>query len=193
LFLGAQQQNNTVIVYPDAPYYSVVSLFNAEYKIILNGNQTSGLLSIVDILIYNSPGARCQIHTREDETIQVLNGSLQMYMNGYQFCAPAGTTVYIPRNVTQSQRNTGSKAVHTQLLFSPAGLENYLYQIIPLLSQLPLNKTQIAEIAGERGLIFCPEIEWEDLNCTFSDGVLFSLSFHLKFLIFLLYILISLF
>jgi glyoxylate utilization-related uncharacterized protein len=187
LFIVAQQPNNTVIVYPDVPYYSVVSLFNAVYKIILNGNQTSDLLAIVEILIYNAGGSQCQIHTKEDETMHVLNGTLQFYIDGYQFCAPTGTTVYIPRNATHSHRNLGSKPVHTQLLFSPAGIENYLYQIIPLLTQPTINKTQVAEIAGARGLIFCPEVEWKDLNCVFNDGALFSLSFHLTFLTLLLF------
>ncbi|CAF4620246.1 unnamed protein product, partial [Rotaria magnacalcarata] len=39
---------------------------------------------------------------KEDETFYVINGTLQFYVAGDQFCAPAGTTVYIPRNVTQS-------------------------------------------------------------------------------------------
>ncbi|CAM2723192.1 unnamed protein product [Rotaria socialis] len=151
----AQQPNNSVIVYPtDAPYVSLGTLFNAVFRIILNGNQTSGLLTMVEDLIYNGTGSRSQIHTKEDQTLHVLNGSLQIYMNGYQFCAPAGTTAYIPRNVTQSQRNLGSKPIDTQLLYSPSSMENYLYQVISLVAQQTINRTEVAELAATRGIFF---------------------------------------
>ncbi len=182
----AQEPNNSVIVYPtDVPYVSLASLFNAVFRIILNGNQTSGLLTIVEDLVFNGAGSRCQIHTREDQTMYVLNGTLQIYMNGYQFCAPAGTTVYIPRNVIQSQRNLGSKPVVMRLLFTPSGLEKYLYQVIALIAQQTINITEVAAIAGANGITFCPEVEWKDLNCTFNNGTAATSSaFSRKILLF---------
>ena len=179
----AQQPNNTVIVYPnDTSYLSVESLFNVRFKIVLEGSQTSHGLTIIDDLVYNRAGSRCQIHTNEDQTLLVLNGSLQIYMGGYQFCAPAGSTVYIPRNVTQSQRNLGTKPVHMLLLYTPSGVETYLHRIIPLISQQTVNKTQILEIAAASGVLLCPEIQWQDLGCAFNDSVHFSLSIYLIFL-----------
>ena len=166
------QSNNTVIVYPySTDWISAVSQFSAKFKIILSGAQTSNLLTIVEDLIYNSPASRHQIHTREDETITVLNGSLQVYLNGYQFCAPAGTTFYIPRNTTQSQRTLSSKPIHVQISFTPSGLENYLYQITPYLLQPVMNQTAADIIAMNNGLVFLPEVTWQNLSCDFNgDG-----------------------
>ncbi len=188
----AQQPNNSVIVYPnDIPYIPAVSPFNAAIKVVLRGNQTSGLLTIVDDLVYNGAGSRYMMHTKEDTVMYVLNGSLQFYLDGYQFCAPAGTTVHIPRNVTQSQRNLGSKPIHLLLLFSPSGMETFLDALAIIVTQQPVNTTQAFQAALGQGLLFFPEVEWKDLNCAFNGGALFSLSFHLTFLIFLLYFLIS--
>lgn len=176
----AQQPNGTVIVYPDdAAYLSVESLFNVRFKIILEGNQTSNGLTMIDDLVYTGSGSRCQVHVNEDQTLLVLNGSLQIYMGGHQFCAPAGSTVYIPRNVTQSQRNVGSKPVHMLLIYTPSGVETYLHRIIPLITQPTVNKTQILGIAAESGVLLCPEIQWQDLGCAFNDGFHWSLSIYL--------------
>ncbi len=168
----AQSCGNTVIIYPDSlPFISAVQQFSASFKIVLNGNQTCGLMTLVEDLIYNSAQSRHQIHTREDETITVLNGTLQVYLGGYQFCAPTGTTFYIPRNTEQSQRTLGSKPVHVQIAFTPSGLENYLYQITPFLAQPTVNQTAATIIATNNGLIFLPEVTWQDLNCAFdTDG-----------------------
>ncbi len=192
MFIVAQHPNNSVIVYPtDIPYIQAVSVFNAAIKVILRGNQTSSLLTIVDDLVYNGAGSRYMMHTKEDTVMYVLNGTLQFYLDGYQFCAPAGTIVRIPRNVTQSQRNLGSKPIHLLLLFSPSGMETFLDAVSIIVTQQPINTTEIFQVAMGNGLLFFPEVEWQDLNCAFNDGAPFSFSFHLTFLIFLLYFLIS--
>ncbi len=187
----AQTPNNTVVVRPDdIPYFSAVSQFNAKFKVILRGNQTSNLLTIVDDLIYNSAASRNQIHIREDITFYVLNGSLQFDLNGYQLCAPTGTIVYVPRNVSQSQRTLGSKPVHVLILLTPSGLEHYHDQIETYLTEQPTNQTVADAIALANGVTVLPEVTWKDLGCAFDDGALFSLSFHLTFLIISLYVLI---
>ncbi|CAF4531943.1 unnamed protein product, partial [Rotaria socialis] len=183
-----QQPNNTVIVYPnDQQYIWAVTQFDAAFKVVLRGNQPSNRLTIVEDLLYNGTASRCQIHTREDVTMLVLNGSLQFYLNGYQFCAPAGTTIHIPLNATQSQRNLGSKPVHIQILLTPSGLENYLDQIAVILAQQPLNETAANESALANGLLFFPEVEWQDLHCAFNVGTLFFLSFPITFSVLLHY------
>ena len=166
-----------------------MSLYNVEFRIILTGNQTSNLTTITEDLLYRGEGSRCQIHRREDMVYRVLNGTLQFYVGGHQFCASAGTVVYIPRNVTQSQRNLGTQAVLTELILTPSGIEGYLYELILLIrQQQPLNRTQIAGIAEKYGTTLCEEIDWEDLGCAFNNCTFFTLSFHLTCFVFLLYI-----
>lgn len=176
-----QQPNKPVVMYPDSGVYiDAVRQFNAKFKIILSGSQTSNLSTVVDDLIYSTSASRHQIHTREDETILVLNGTLQIYLNGEQFCARAGTTFYIPRNTSQSQRTIGSKPVHVQITFTPSGLENYLYQIMPLLNDPIINQTAATEIATNNGLIFKDEVEWKDIGCVFEDSTNAASSFTLN-------------
>jgi oxalate decarboxylase/phosphoglucose isomerase-like protein (cupin superfamily) len=131
------------------------------------------MFTIIEGLIYINEGARTHYHMREDELFHVVNGTLQFYVAGDQFCAPAGTTVYIPRNVTQSVRNVNSKPVYVQILFSPSGREHYLEAVSSIYDTQPINYTRASELTLEYGVVNLPEVEWKDLNC-FSNDTKFS-------------------
>ena len=129
MLIVGQYQYQPVIVQPNGgePLH-ILPYPDAIYNIILRGNQTAGQLLITEGLVYINEGARTHVHMNEDETIRVINGTLQFYVAGNQFCAPAGTTVYIPRNMTQSIRNINSKPARVYILFTPSGREFYLEQ-----------------------------------------------------------------
>lgn len=162
---------------------------NGIYRIIVRGSQTAGLFTLIEGLIYVNEGARTHYHMKEDETFYVINGTLQFYVDGDQFCAPAGTTVYIPRNVTQSVRNVNTKPVHVQISFLPPGREYYLEEITPVYDTLPINFTKANQLAEKYGVVNLPEVDWKDLNCIDRNGAHFftssmtfffsSLMFHL--------------
>ncbi len=147
---------------------------NAIYKIIVRGNQTVNQFTIVEGIVYINEGAGNHYHMREDETFFIINGTLQFYVDGDQFCARAGTTVYIPRNATQSVRNLNSKPVHIQILFAPSGIENYLEAVTPVFDTHPINYTQAYEIAESYGVVNLPSVEWQDLNCGASEQLKLS-------------------
>ncbi|CAM4765576.1 unnamed protein product [Rotaria magnacalcarata] len=72
---------------------------NAYYRIVLHGNQTNNQVTIIEGVIYINEGARLHYHMNEDEMFFVINGTLQFAVGGKQFCARAGTSVYISRNI----------------------------------------------------------------------------------------------
>lgn len=180
--MGQRSDGTVIFGAEDGESVHAFSYLNAIYRIVLRGNQSADRLTIVEELVYSGDASRCHFHTKEDETIHVLNGTLQVYLNGYQFCAPAGTTFYIPRNIKQSHRNLGAKPVHVQLLFSPSGVENYLDRVSPVFAQKPVNITQAAELAQIYGVVHLPDVEWRDLGCAFNGGALLTQSFCLKML-----------
>jgi len=120
---------------------------------------------------------------KEDETFYVVNGTLQFYVDGDQFCAPAGTTVYIPRNVTQSVRNLNSKPVYVQISFAPPGREYYLEEITPIYNTQPINFTLANQLNDKYGVVNLPEVIWKDLNCISNSASLLTLSSFFTFLI----------
>ena len=150
---------------------------NGIYRIIVRGNETNNRLTIIEGLVYMDEGARNHYHLNEDETFFVLNGTLQFYVAGKQFCAKAGTTVFIPRNVTQSVRNVNVKPVHVQILFSPSGREKFLELVSPINDNPPVNLTLLNSLALQYGQVNLPVVEWNDLDCVTDTGITPKLSF----------------
>jgi mannose-6-phosphate isomerase-like protein (cupin superfamily) len=183
LFIVGQQQKSYVLVPPNGgqPVHAL-PYPNGIYRIIVRGSQTSGIFTLIEGLIYINEGARTHYHMKEDETFYVVNGTLQFYVDGDQFCAPAGTTVYIPRNVTQSVRNINSKPVYVQISFAPPGREYYLEEVSPIYDTHPINYTRANELALQYGVVNLPEVDWKDLNCLSNVGDSFTLSSFLTFL-----------
>jgi mannose-6-phosphate isomerase-like protein (cupin superfamily) len=183
VFLAGQEQKPYEVVLPNGgqPVHAL-PYPNGIYRIIVRGNQTANIYTIIEGLIYINEGARTHYHMKEDEMFYVVNGTLQFSVAGDQFCAPAGTTVYIPRNVTQSVRNINSKPAYVQILFTPPGRENYLDSVSPIYDTQPINYTRANELALEYGVVNLPAIDWKELNCVHNGNALFTLSFFLRFL-----------
>ena len=136
------------------------------YRIVLRGNQTNNLFTMVEGLVYPSEGSSLHYHITEDETNIVVNGTLQFCVDGQQFCAEADTTVFVPRNVTKSVRNMGSEPVHLRLLFSPSGRERYLEAADVMNRNPPVNAIAVQELALKYGQVTLGEVSrWKDLNC----------------------------
>jgi mannose-6-phosphate isomerase-like protein (cupin superfamily) len=163
---------------------------NAIYRIIIGGNRTSNKFTIVEGLVYMNEGSGNHSHVNEDETLFVINGTLQFYVDGDQFCAHAGTTVYIPRNATQSLRNLNSKPVHIQILFAPSGIEKYLEEVTPIYDTKPINYSKANEPALLHGIWNLPSVKWENLNCLNDVGTRQQSSLALSALIIPLYFLL---
>jgi mannose-6-phosphate isomerase-like protein (cupin superfamily) len=169
LFVVAQQKSYAVVNPNEGQPVHVLPYPNAIYRIVVRGNQTADQFTIIEGIVYINEEAGNHYHMREDETFFIINGTLQFYVDGDQFCARAGTTVYIPRNATQSVRNLNSKPVHIQILFAPSGIENYLEKITPVFDTQPINYTTANEIAALYGIVNLPAVEWKDLSCVIDD------------------------
>jgi mannose-6-phosphate isomerase-like protein (cupin superfamily) len=191
LFLSTDTENSAFsVIGPDGGQkVHALPYANGFYRIIVRGNETSERFTIIEGLVYINEGARTHYHMDEDESFFLVNGTLQFYVAGKQFCAHAGTTVFIPRNVTQSVRNVNSKPVHVQILFSPSGREHYLEEVSVINDNPPINATQATELALKYGQVNLPEVIWEDLDCfsrSSSTCIVKSTSFILVLAIVLL-------
>lgn len=165
-------QRNYTVVGPDGGQRTHVLPYpRGIYRINLRGNQTGGLFTMTEGLVWANEDIRTHFHINEEETVYVINGTLQVYLDGDQFCAPAGTTVHLPRNVTKSMRNIDSKPAKVQLIFSPSNREFFLEQITAVYDQTPINYTRANELAVQYGQIFLPAVQWKDLNCVSAADV----------------------
>jgi mannose-6-phosphate isomerase-like protein (cupin superfamily) len=75
-----------------------------------------------------APGVDIQLHKHlvADEILFIHRGSGVVSLGGRESPVSAGATVYIPRNVSISARNTGSEPLGVAFIFSKPGFEELM-------------------------------------------------------------------
>jgi mannose-6-phosphate isomerase-like protein (cupin superfamily) len=141
---------------------------NSVFKYKLRGQQTGGLFTLFEA-DYLTDGPGRHVHTREDELFHIIDGQVQFFVDGKQFCGATGDYVYVPRNIPQAIRIQNSrnltKPVRIQILLAPSGLEGFLDEIAPLYYTGQDNVTLQNEIARRYGIINLDPVDWQDLGC----------------------------
>jgi quercetin dioxygenase-like cupin family protein len=113
----------------------------------LFGEQTGGLLSVVEHPI--APGALAppHMHTNEDEYSYILEGAVGVRIGDQEFTARPGAYVIKPRGIAHTFWNAGPAPARLIEIICPAGLEHYfaeLAQLIP--ADGPPDFDKIAEL-----------------------------------------------
>ena len=89
-----------------------------------NGGSPDLVMGYEDI----APGAEIQPHTHlvADEILFIHRGAGVATLGGRQSAVRAGATIYIPRNVQISVRNTGTEPLGVAFIFSKPGFEELM-------------------------------------------------------------------
>jgi quercetin dioxygenase-like cupin family protein len=100
----------------------------------LSGEETGGLLSIVEHPV--APGALVppHVHTKEDEYSYVLEGRVGVRIGDQEFTAEPGTYVRKPRGIPHTFWNAGPRPARLLEIICPAGLEQYFAELATLIS-----------------------------------------------------------
>jgi quercetin dioxygenase-like cupin family protein len=110
-----------------------VSLGGLGVVFKLSGEDTGGLLSIVEHPI--APGALVppHVHMNEDEYSYILEGQVGFRIGEQEFTAGPGTYVRKPRGIPHTFWNAGPAHARLIEIICPAGLERYFPELAKLL------------------------------------------------------------
>jgi quercetin dioxygenase-like cupin family protein len=67
-----------------------------------------------------APGASPHVHRKQLEAFYVLDGVVELYLDGRSFPAPRGTFVQVPENMAHGFRNPYADSATMLIIFSPA-------------------------------------------------------------------------
>ena len=59
------------------------------------------------------------VHRRMDETLTVVEGEIEFFVDGKKFLRPAGSTAFVPRGVHHGFSNLGPARARVLILFTP--------------------------------------------------------------------------
>jgi quercetin dioxygenase-like cupin family protein len=108
---------------------SMRSPIGGDATIIAAGKQTGGALAALDVIVPPGEGPPLHVHTREDETAYVLEGELRWKLGDEVNHAPAGSFVFIPRDLPHAFHNPGSEPARMLITFAPAGMEGFFERL----------------------------------------------------------------
>lgn len=96
---------------------------------LITGEETDGAFFLADISVVPGGGTPPHIHSREDESFHLLEGTLSIQVGGDTITASPGDFVYLPRGIAHSFKNTGYVTAKAQVLVAPAGLEDFFVEV----------------------------------------------------------------
>ena len=91
-----------------------------------SGRSTGGSLTLIEVTIGGGPPRH--IHTREDESLYLLTGTLEVECGEDRFQAGPGSFVFLPRNLPHAFRSVAGPAT-ALLIVTPGGLDEYFAEL----------------------------------------------------------------
>lgn len=123
-----------------------------SYKAI--GADTGGNLALLEQIVPPGHGVRRHVHSREEESFYIIEGTFAFVVGDQHLMAPAGSLVLGPRDVPHHFWNAGDAMGKFLLIISPAGLEPFFEEYSRLLAEHPGDLAMQADLAGKYGMRF---------------------------------------
>jgi quercetin dioxygenase-like cupin family protein len=92
---------------------------------LITGAETGGALFVAETLVAPGGGPPPHVHTREEESFYVQEGTLELHVGDKVVNATAGDFIHVPRGVTHWFRNPSRETTKMLTIATPAGLENF--------------------------------------------------------------------
>lgn len=122
----------------------------------LHGRDTGGIVSVVESHDVTGGGPPPHIHTREDETFQILEGEYEWTVGEKTFIAKKGATIFAPRGIPHTYRYAGQTPGRLMCIITPSGFEGFFADIGALSQQQQRDIPGVIEIGKKYGLEFLP-------------------------------------
>lgn len=134
-----------------------------EVRFLITGEQTGGAFFMAEVTIPPGCGNPPHIHTREDETFYVQQGTLTVQVGEKTVTASAGDAACLPKGVVHCFQNDGNVDVKAVVVAVPGGLEKFFeeafypaaeYPKVPPMTEAFLGRVLAA--ASKYGVQFLP-------------------------------------
>ncbi|MBI1176650.1 cupin domain-containing protein [bacterium] len=133
----------------------LLTLLGIPSNIRVHGRDTNGAVSVIEMRDQPGGGAPQHVHSREDETFQVLEGEYEFTCGDKTFIAKPGATVFAPRDIPHGYRYLGNSPGRILLIATPAGIEEWFEEVGALTAEQQ-DIPRVIELGKKYGLEFLP-------------------------------------
>jgi mannose-6-phosphate isomerase-like protein (cupin superfamily) len=95
-------------------------------QIHLSGVQTGDEFSLIGATMPPGGDGGLHLHTREDESVHLLEGCLDVTIGEETFTMQAGQTYFAPRNIPHRLRNIGNVPARALLINTPGTFDKFV-------------------------------------------------------------------
>ena len=92
---------------------------------LITGAENGDAFFMAEVCVAPGGGAPPHVHSREDESFYLQQGTLALQVGGKALHASAGDFIHIPRGTVHSFKNVGEETAKLLMVATPAGLENF--------------------------------------------------------------------
>jgi quercetin dioxygenase-like cupin family protein len=114
-------ESNPIIVQPGTG--KDLHAFGNVVSVMLGGDQTGGLISVMLDITPPGGGPPPHIHANEDEIFLVVEGRINYFVKEEWTEVAAGGVVYLPRGMVHCYRNVGNISSRQWIITIPSGFE----------------------------------------------------------------------
>lgn len=127
---------------------------------LVKGEDTGGQLACIEVTVRRGTEPPMHVHTREDETIFVLEGELDYTVGDETYTLAPSGCIFLPRNIPHTYRQR-SDTIRALLVFTPAGLEGFFKELsepaatvgLPPMPSGPPDPNLAADVAAQTELV----------------------------------------
>jgi quercetin dioxygenase-like cupin family protein len=119
--------------------------------VLLSGDMSRGRLSVLQVTQASGSGPPLHVHSREDESFYVLDGSFVFDCGDTSWEGGGGAFVSLPAGVPHRYR-AGERGGSLLMLFTPSGMENYFREWARLVATDRMTESAMEELAAHHGL-----------------------------------------
>lgn len=92
----------------------------------IDGRQSEGKFSLIEMLYPGGAQVPLHVHTREDELFQVLEGRIAYQIGEQRIEAGPGHTIFAPRDVPHGFEVVSEEPARYLIVYAPSGFEGYI-------------------------------------------------------------------
>ena len=131
-----------------------IEWLGVQYKTILTPEQTGGSMSIVDSWSPAGSGPPRHVHNNEDETFVIMTGACKFWLEGDEFTAGAGESVFIPRGKEHTFKVVGDEPCRHLVILTPGGFEGFFAEMATGQCRIPEDMPAIEKSAKQHNMAF---------------------------------------
>jgi quercetin dioxygenase-like cupin family protein len=96
-----------------------------HYTFLVTGEESGGAYFAMEALVPPGGGPPPHIHSREDETFYLVEGTIDFRLGDETVTAGPGDFVNVPKGTVHCFYNSGTETARMVLTFTPAGMEGF--------------------------------------------------------------------